>query len=183
MKFNMQGWPRVEFDSPHRCKSGNRTGQCILRKVVGSDYCPIHGGLHAERERAAEAKRTMLKLKFYGDRIDEMRADPTGLRSLSDEIVILKSLLEVIHNRCKNEEEFAMRSGPIGDLAVKIEKLVTSAAKLSRELGETLSKQQAEVFVKEVMDIILARVEDVAILEAIANDIEQLQARGSDRVQ
>ena len=38
-------WERVDEDSPDRCQCiMPNTGQCMLKAVKDSSYCPAHGG-------------------------------------------------------------------------------------------------------------------------------------------
>jgi len=105
------------------------------------------------------------------------------ITSMVSEIKVLKGLMTVMWNRCKDENELAMRAGPIGDLTQKIEKLVTSAHKLNKDLGAMLNEQQIEEFGREIIDIVSRHVTDTVVLEAIANDIAELETRRSDRLQ
>jgi hypothetical protein len=177
----MSNWPRVAEDSPKRCKSGNAKGQCWLSCVSGSEYCPIHGGLSAIRSRNQEAKVRMLKFVAMKDVLDGVEENEIG--SLRSEITVLKGMLTVIWNRCKTEDEIALRAGPIGELCAKIEKIVQSAHKLDKERGEMMSSNQLDVFAAEILDIITRHVKDIAILELIADEIEQLETRRPDRLQ
>jgi len=93
------------------------------------------------------------RLTKWRERLNEF-SDDSEIKSLREEIGILRILLEEQMNTCTSTNELIMHSGRIGDLILKIEKLVSSCHRLDTSLGGMLDKSAAHQFSLEVVKII-----------------------------
>lgn len=100
----------------------------------------------------------------------------TAVHSLREEVVILRILLEERMAKCKDTHELMMHSGPLSDLAVKLEKLVTSSQRLESRLGDLLDRSTVLQFAQMIVEIIGNEIEDEESLERISDQI--LEALG-----
>lgn len=164
-------WERVkDQDDPQRCHGivGGRS-QCINKACTGSNFCPAHGG-----NRAAQAKeRQELKnyrLNKFHQRIAELGSSDEII-SLRDEIGILRLLVEEKLNQCNSQTDLLLISGPLSDLIMKLEKIVTSCNRLENRLGNLLDKTKIINFAQFVVSIIGKHIKDEVILESIASEI------------
>lgn len=163
-------WDRVEADDPRRCQAVISTkGQCFIIAVEGSKFCPAHGGGKAAEQAEKETLR-MYRLKKYQARLSEF-SDSDKIKSLRDEIGILRILIEERMNICHTDLDLMLHSSVLSDLVVKVEKLVTSCNRLEGQLGTMLDKTQALQLGSEVVEIVARHVENEQTLEEIANEI------------
>lgn len=176
----MTGWERIkEPEDPRRCQANSSQGQCLLIRCEGSEYCPIHGGVKRQKALVKQNFRNY-QSKLYRERLDRF-AEGDGLKSLRDEIGILRMMNEAMLNRCTDDHELMMKCTPIADLVMKINTLVISCQKLDVSLGTMMDKAQATQMVAEVVDAI-ARHVDEDKLDAIIEDIQSILSGGPSGV-
>lgn len=163
-------WNRVDDDSPDRCQHIIPTmGQCNLQKVPKSEYCPAHGGNKAfQAEEKANLRN--YRLTKFKQRVGELSTND-AIFSLKEEIGIIRLLIEEKINQCNDTAELILVSGPLSDLAMKAEKLVTSCNRLDHKLGNSLDKGRILQFAQTVVQIISNYVTDDEILEKISSQI------------
>jgi hypothetical protein len=174
---------RVENPAdPNRCQATDIRGQCPYKAVEGGTVCMKHGGNKqiAAQERQSLNNYRLTKFK-YMEQLNQ-HANSDGLKSLRDEIAILRVLMQERLERCTDSTELMMHSGPISDLVMKIDKIVTSCHKIERSMGALLDKKKLIQFSGEVVQIISEELADVEnsemIMEQIADRI--IQAMGDD---
>jgi hypothetical protein len=169
-------YQRVEDDDPRRCQAVIPTvGQCHLISFEGSTYCINHGGKSAAQ--AAEKKvLNNYRIQKYQQRIDE-KSQSDQLKSLRDEIAILRMLIEERLNSCRDSHDLMLYSGPIADLVMKVDKVVNSCNRLEVNLGVMLDKTQALQFAAEIVEAVGRHVEDQEALVAISDEITNVLAR------
>ena len=163
-------WEKVEDDDPNRCQGMDHrhTHQCHYKAVPGSKYCPRHYGSFFKEEKIRRMHNYQLtKFKARAQRLQESE----NIGSLKDEVAILRMLIEERLNRCNDENDLLLMSGPISDLLMKSEKLVTSMTKLEEKLGEHLNKDKIIQFAQLVIEVISKYIENPEILDAIGEDI------------
>jgi len=139
-------------DDPNRCQAVNANGQCLNKAAENSKFCIVHGGNKAKEADNKKLLRNYRLSKFQA-RLDE-KVDSDSLKSLRDEIGILRILMEETLNKCETEVDIVLAAGTIGDLAVKIEKLVSSCNKIDKQLGQYLDKNQLTQIMMEIVSII-----------------------------
>lgn len=162
---------KVPEDHPNRCQAITGAGQCQYMAFYNEDKdrfernCKMHGG-------AALAKNAERNYQFikYQDRIAHF-ADSNQVKSLREEIAVLRMLLEETVNKCQNEVDLMIYSNKITDLAIKIEKLVVSCHRLESQLGQTLDKTAVLNIATRMVNIISEHVTDQKIIEAIVSSI------------
>ena len=151
---------RVEEDDPNRCQSVDDRGQCIYKAVEGGTCCLRHGGNRQQGSLQAAGLKNY-RLTQWKAQADE-QANSSGLKSLRDEIAILRVLMQERLNRCTDATELMLASGPLSDLVMKIERVVTSCNKLEKSMSMMLDKQALLQFAGEAVSIIT---EELAFLE------------------
>lgn len=161
-----------EFD-PNRCQATIRnSGQCLNKQHPGSNYCLAHGGNRAADSNFKKAKR-MYQLRTYNKRLQELEQSEKS-QSLREEVAILRMTLEEKLNKCETETDLLMQAGPISDLILKIEKVVTSCTKLDILLENHLDKQAVVTFAQSVIRIISETIHDKDKLRSISDQIGEL---------
>jgi hypothetical protein len=163
---------------PERCQATTRMGQCtmkgfLLESGARGSYCKLHGGNKTQASEVAGNLR-QYRIGVWQAKLERF-ADSPILKSLRDEIGILRVLLEEKLNTVQTAAELTMLSGPISDLVMKIDKLVTSCHKLEGSMGQHLDKAaiiQLAGQMTSIMSIHLA--EQPELLDKIGADFVNL---------
>jgi len=109
-------------------------------------------------------------LAKWNQRISD-KANSPHIKSLRDEIGILRMLLEEKLQSCTNNTELILQSGPIANLIEKIERVVISCHKLEGSMNLLMDKAQLLQFASRVVEIIGSCVQDQATLDQISEKI------------
>lgn len=161
-------YPKVPDDHPNRCQGVNKFGQCRNITMEGSNYCTVHGA-GENKAREAREMRNYTKGKWlekiYGF------ADNPKLKSLNEEIGILRLQLENILNRCETDIDLLMHTDKLNQLIDKIERLVTSQHKLERSLGTLLDQNSIKQVATALIEVISEHISDEELLDTIAQGI------------
>jgi hypothetical protein len=157
---------KVEEDSPLRCHGATARGQCINKKMPGSDFCKVHGGV----DKVAKESLRNYRLTKWQSRVND-KADQDNIKNLREEIGIMRILMETVINACTDENDLMMASAKIADMVGKIDGLVKSCHKLEGSMGHLLDKQAILQFAGQVIGIISKHIEDVEVLNKIADEI------------
>lgn len=163
---------RCEPDDPNRCQAVNKNGQCLNKAVPGTQYCAAHGGGVAQEALIKKSLRNYHLTRFQA-RLERF-ADAPELKSLRDEIAILRMMMEERLNQCEDAKDLLYQSGPISDLVLKIEKVVASCHKLELATGQLLDKQAVLNFGGELIAIISEEITDEEALGHISSRIMSL---------
>jgi len=162
-------------DDPRRCHGVMPTiGQCHNQAVEGSDYCIMHGGNKAA-ERLKKERISNYRLAKWQARLDRQAESP-HIKSLRDEIGILRMVMEETINKCKTPFDLLTNAQKIGDLTMKITAVVEKCHRLEGSMGQLLDKktmiQMANTFIDIIADEDLAedQLDRIAqrILESVA---------------
>ena len=113
---------KVEPDDPWRCQSTMMKGQCHNKATTEGGSCQIHGGASALKGDEKRSIRNYRLGKFRAAL--DRHADSPRLKTLNDEVAILRMMLEEQLNQCQDAHDLVLKSHLISDLVVKIEKLV-----------------------------------------------------------
>jgi hypothetical protein len=161
---------RIEYDAdPERCQGVGGSAQCPYKRVEGSQFCQRHGGNKA-LQSAERGRANMYRVQLYEQRLNEL-AEHDRVKSLRDEIAILRILMEETLNKCTDKSELLLYSGRISELAMKLEKLVTSCNKLEEKMGMLLDKSAALALAGQIVNIISTYVTDADIVDKISMGI------------
>jgi hypothetical protein len=160
---------RVEApNDPNRCQSSGAGGQCPYKAQPGSQFCHRHSGSEQSHQRREKVR--MYRLNQYQARVNEI-SDNDQIKSLREEIGILRMTLETVINSCKSEAELIIYSGRISDMVVKIEKLVNTCQRLEISTGEMMDKTKALTLAGTIVSIIGKYVTNAEAIDNISNEI------------
>ena len=160
---------KVDEDDPWRCQANDANGQCRNKATTQGGTCPVHGGNKTveANERASYRNYQLAKFQVQLNK----HADSPRLKTLNDEVAILRMMLEAQLNQCDDIQDMVLKSHLISDLVTKIDKLVNSCHKLESSLGGLLDKQAILTFASSVIDVISASIEDEEQLSTISDGI------------
>lgn len=159
---------RCAPDDPNRCQCVGKNGQCPYLSVPGQTRCHRHIGSQLAIDEKKRVKQ--YRLQIWQERLDEF-AESEQVKSLRDEIGILRLCMENLLNNCKSNMDLIMHSSKISDLAVKLEKLVCSANRLETNMGMLLDKSAALNFAGQIVNIISRHINDPGIIDEISDEI------------
>lgn len=164
-------WERItDEDDPRRCQAVRPShGQCTLVSLEGSTYCAAHGGNKAVEAKKKQELRNYRLTKFK-QKVQEL-GNSDEIMSLREEIAILRVLFQEKWNRCDDEYELTMMSGPLSDLIMKVEKVVSSCNRLESKLGSHLDKTKVLQYAQMIVQIIAKHVQDDKLIEMINEEI------------
>jgi len=160
-------WNYLEHKLEERCESTGKDAQCPYCKIKGSNYCTRHAGGRMQKKIDAEAARGY-RLGRWKQRVGEL-SNNSGIKSLREEIGILRMMLEEMIGQCEDATDILLYSQRMSDLVMKIEKLVTSCDKLENRMGMLLSKDSVLQLASTYVQIINMHVSDPEVIETISN--------------
>lgn len=158
-------------DPSMRCTAiiAGGTRQCFYRREPGSEKCIRHGGQFAVKKIEAEKVKNY-RLTRYQRRVNEL-ADAEGVKSLREEIGILRMVLEEIVNGCKDTNDIIAYSGKISSMARDIEKLVSSCHRLESSLGFLIDKTTVLNISQQIVQVVSSHIDDTKKLDIITSQI------------
>lgn len=167
-----QRWDPLVHEAKNRCKGHSaQYGTCPYLAAEGSDYCVRHGGGLSDRLEKKEAIRNYHLTKWQA-RVSQL-ADNESLKSLREEVGILRLVLETMLDHCSDAQELIMFSSRISDLVIKIEKLVVSCDRMEGKMGQLLGKDSVLRLAAQYVEIIHEHVEDPNIIDIISTKMIQ----------
>jgi ribosomal protein S14 len=173
-----EGIHRCAPDDPNRCQGIVANGQCPNLAAENSQYCRRCGG-HTGVIRKEKENVRNYQLARFKSRVENKLTAP-GIKSLREEIAVLRMLLEERINTCKDDVDLILQSAAIADLIMKVQAVVVACHKLESSMGQHLDKQQILIFGRRIIDIIIKNVDDPAVIERISSDIVTLMEEIGD---
>ena len=171
-------WNITKHHPKERCEGTLKNGQCVNCKVTGSNYCVTHGANSGLQKTNGEIVRNY-RLQRWQERVGQM-ADSSNVKSLREEVGILRVILEEMLNQCENSLDLLLYSQRMSDLVMKIEKLVSSCDRLEGKMGLLLGKDSVLQLAATYVQIINNYIVDPEIIEKISQDMmlatEQIQS-------
>lgn len=162
---------KVVENHPNRCNGKYTHGQCPYKAIEGSDYCPLHGGVHTLHKQQRESTRSY-NLAKWQSRVDGF-VDSPSLKTLREEIGIARMVLESILVRCSDAMDLMLNSNKINQLLERIEKLVIACDRLDTKLAFSLDKSTAINLAEQIVQIIAEQMPESVDLDSIAIRISQ----------
>lgn len=161
-------------DHPNRCQGVGGFGQCPFLAVQNPDgsfqkYCPRHG--FNGGEKATELKSINLyRAARWQSEIKEQANHPE-LKSLRNEVGILRVIMQEKLEFCKDANDLLMMSSTLSELVDKIARTLTQCHKIEKDLGVLLDKSQALKLASYMVETIGQYVDDPVILEMIGESL------------
>ena len=116
----------------------------------------------------------MYLLGQWQGRVSEL-ANGDQVKSLTQEIGILRLMLEKIINRCEDDTALEIKTPAISELVLKIEKVVRSCHSLELQSGKLLDKAQilhlASMILGIISDVMSTHINDPQLQEKINAEI------------
>ncbi len=152
-------WTRLPDGHPEQCEYSS----CSNKSMEGSKFCPAHGGNKGNEAFKKKELRNYRLAKFHNAILD--KSGSSGIKSLTEEIAILRQIVEEQLNSCNDSNDLILKSGPISDLTVKINTLVTSCNNIDKTLNNLIDKEKVVQFAQTIVTIITPHIPQSEIEE------------------
>lgn len=143
-------------DDPKRCTGPSETGdgRCPYLSEEGCTVCQRHGA-HKQLKSQNRENIRRLRTTIWQNRLNEL-ADPTKVEvyNLTEEIGVLRLLLEETMNSCKNATDLVVKSSSLNNTVLNLQKLVSAAAHLDIKLGTMMHKDRLFAIMDQLVQII-----------------------------
>lgn len=166
---DLNKFERVAFeDDPERCQATGTHGQCMYRRIrnkngILTNYCPRHSGRGQVSRNYNFAAQFQATIGAF--------AESKSLKSVAEEIGLMRMMVQTIVNRCENELDLILEADRIAKLVSEINKLVISCHKMEEATGQVLSKNIVVNIAGMMINILAKHVPDKAVLDQVGNEI------------
>ncbi len=153
---------------PRRCKHSYPNEQCWWEAEYGCEFCLRHGG----RSKAQAEEKRLYQLADIDNRrrLAELAGDE-NIKSLREEIGLLRILIERTMNAAKTPAELLSSSTSINSMLLTAQKLVKSCHELEQSTGELLSKQAVVKLGQKICEIVIEELQGIEGHEQIIDRI------------
>jgi hypothetical protein len=164
-------------EHPDRCTAQAGHTQCPYLKVPGTDVCEIHAYHNRQRVSLTQNRKIYLAAQWQADA--GPFADSDEIKSLRQEIGILRLLLFRMMESCKSPNDLLMRHSSISELILKIQKVVEACHKLEAASGGLLDKDHLSSFGLTVINLVSTYINDPDTLRKFAGAlVEEIKKIG-----
>lgn len=120
-----------------------------------------------------------MSYKFYDgelqSRFEEMKAS-TDLRTLKQDVALLRAILEQRLNFARNDSERISAFNSVAPMFGTLDKLVNSLDKLERRSGEVLEKEAVQKLVSDIVNVLAFELEGVPDRDGIVDRVARRMA-------
>jgi hypothetical protein len=168
-----EGITKIEYDGdPMRCHgiiSGSR--QCGNVKLPTGNFCPVHAGAGNDQTKAnlRNYQLTVFKARL------QRHADSPILKSLRDEVGILRMMLETILNNVATDTDLVIAAPRILEITKAVTGTVEACHKLEDKLGEHLDRTTLMKFGEKIIAILGEEIVDKALLQKVSERIGRIE--------
>ena len=152
-------WTRLPDGHPEQCEYSG----CLNKSMEGSKFCPAHGGNKGNESFKKKELRNYRLSKWHNDILE--KSNSSGIKDLTEEIAILRQIINEHMNRCDDGTDLMLKSGPISDLTVKINTLVNSCNNIDKTLNNLIDKEKVVQFAQTIVQIITPHIPQSKIEE------------------
>jgi hypothetical protein len=149
----------------------------MIKQAEGSIYCHAH---IVTEYKVKERELDNYRLQKWQHRVSEM-SNSDGVKSLRDEIGILRMMLEEKINSMNDATDLLLNSHVIGDLILKIEKIVVSCHRLDKSMGQLIGRSDVVNIASEIVTLLEEELKGIpnghTIIGKIADRIEVAVSR------
>jgi ribosomal protein L24 len=141
-------------------------------------------GLVEQVNVRSKPQKAQFTVRSMGQIQLEEQVDNPNIKSLREEIGIMRVMLQQRFDMAKSAGELVLISGSVGEMIAKIGKLVQQCHRIEIDLGQLLDKTQAAQLAQETVTIIGKYVDDPDILGMIAEDLmETVERLGTNKLE
>ena len=146
----------VPEDDPNRCQGSYPGGQCRFGAVENDIYCEGCGGKNSLI--LVEKTQYQLSNTKYRTRLAQLNSQGSDIKSLREEIALIKLMVEQRFNMIKTDTDFIAACGPINQMLLTAERLVKTANQIENDLGLVLGKEVLFKLAEQWIDLIIREI-------------------------
>jgi len=152
----------------------------MMRVVEGSKYCPLHGGNKAAQAAAVQTTR-QYQLGKWSVRQSQF-AESISVKSLRDEIGILRMMIEERLVSCKDSMDLLIASPAISGMVLNVERLVSSCHKIETAMDLMIDKTALVQLGLGIVELVARYVEDPEERETLAKELLTMIEKASTKM-
>lgn len=156
-------------DHPDQCQEREKSGPCKYKKVPGYDRCPKHSRQLVNQDKK-ERLRNYRLTQWQQQQVDQF-VDNTQIKSLREEIGILRMTLQETLNSCKDTEDLLLYAPRIQGIVKDITNVIKTCHQLEYATGNLLDKNSILQIAGSILEIITQHVQDPLIIDQLGNEI------------
>ena len=164
-------------DQEKQCQSLANGNPCYYEKVEGSDYCAMHGGQTAVREKQKQEMYDLRKSKWLkqiaDDKLNEFSRGKNKF-SLAEELGILRIVLQEILGTCTDSTQLMRHNQKISSTIAQTERIILSSLKLDQKLGQLVSKDEMITIAQALVGCIQIEIQDANKIKSIVERFEKV---------
>jgi len=162
--------------SEERCQAVTpHYGQCTNKIIPNTQFCTFHGG-NAQLAYLERSKMRNYRLRKFQNRMEDFLTSP-AIKSLREEIAILRMVLEEKLNQIDDPINLVLQAGPIGNLVLQINQIVSSCHKLELSSSRLLDREAIVQFSTQIVKILSENIQDEIILNKVSSELGELLSR------
>lgn len=162
---------RCKEDDPNRCPAATRDGQCPYLAVEGCTHCPRHGGVQqSQKLDHNRLNNYRLTKAIWKSKISEKANNP-NIRNLSDEIGIIRVVIEETIEKCTDSSTLLTFSDKLTNLVGQVQRLVEASQKLDERNKELLPRNIIIIVADSIVTILGRYIQDPDELLRVSEEI------------
>lgn len=162
---------RCAEDDPNRCQAVVANGQCPYLSLPNTKNCAMHGGVGQQNNNGRQAVSNY-RLQQYQERVSDF-ANNSEIKSLREEIGIVRMTLESLLVSCKDANKLLLYSDKITNMVNQIQKLVVAAQSLEEKNNTLLGRNVVIVIADSIVTLLGQYITDPDKLVEIGNKIHE----------
>lgn len=163
----------TDLADPNRCQGPSVDGQCRNKAQYGSKFCIKHGGGNSNLQEIEDQRGFLLAKADDKIRLAQLSDGLEPVKELRDVIALQHILIERRYNVIKDDNDLLQACGPLSQMIVSMEKLISSAHKIEQNLGELLSRNAVLALARAMCQIVVEELEGIENYEFIVDRITQ----------
>lgn len=160
-----------------RCQATNKDKQCARLCDDGFDYCSFHNSGQIIKLKKDETRNYLLTR--WRAEVDHY-ANHSQVKSLREEIGILRLLMQTTLNKCLDENDLLIHTPRIMELTQRLERTIDTCNRLEEKTQFLVDKTQIIMLAEQILMIFSEFVPDTNILGKVAARIQEaIEAKAS----
>lgn len=150
---------RVGSNHPEVCQGNTGNGPCQYKREEGSQFCGLHGGAASSNARKTRELNNYKLSGLLAERANRI-GDSSHIKSLADEIAMMRALLEATYSSIHSTQELLLYSDKLEKTAKLIGDLVEKWQKLQERNKELLGREDVLRIFDRILEEIIGQIGD-----------------------
>jgi hypothetical protein len=156
---------------PDCCKGTTGSRGCEYRAVPGTQFCPLHTSSAAAKSQEKKELRNYRLNSLLGDRVREL-SDSGAVKNSTEEIALLRAILENIANNMSGPNDVLMYSDKIEKLTKEIRGQIETLQKIQERNKELMSRDHVMKLMDQIVGVVAGLITDPDMRRQLADHVE-----------